>query len=387
MEMKIIIESHCKEMEKAGVIEPSNRPWGAVVVLVMAMGLCSVPGTFQRMMDVVLSGLRCTTCLVYLDDIEVYSRSVDEHVQGLRGVLGRLRGANLQVKMEKCTFAQPQLRALGHIVDKNRVSPDPKKIQTVQDFLHPPTMIYKLEVEELSSACLGKWAVSMNNPRSLVMECPQQTDSRDSSRAELPLVGIVEIQHGCSTQTDEWFLQASRRHLLSPTRKGKNFLPRLKGVNWALASLRRIGSSLVSAASSRKTILALEEDDWEREKRASGHHTYPFELWGVGAAFFMVSVSVFSIQCCRGRRGGANIADLREHLWTLKEFVEEEAKKRRAWRWSTMNCLTVIDNRMTAHEQTCLATLRDLELSIKYQARQRRILLSELIRIGHVVLR
>ncbi|KAK4027324.1 hypothetical protein OUZ56_016334 [Daphnia magna] len=217
------------------------------------------------------------------------------------------------------------------------------------------------------------------------MECPQQTDSRDSSRAELPLVGIVEIPHGCSTQTDEWFLQASRRHLLSPTRKGKNFLPRLKGVNWALASLRRIGSSLVSAASSRKTILALEEDDWEREKRASGHHTYPFELWGVGAAFFMVSVSVFSIQCCRGRRGGANIADLREHLWTLKEFVEEEAKKRRAWRWSTMNCLTVIDNRMTAHEQTCLATLRDLELSIKHQARQRRILLSELIRIGHLI--
>ncbi|KZR97897.1 Uncharacterized protein APZ42_006975, partial [Daphnia magna] len=103
-----------------------------------AMGLCSAPETFQRMMDVVLSGLRWTTCLVYLDDIEVYSRSFDEHVQGLRGVLGRLRGANLKVKVEKCKFAQPQLRALGHIVDKNGVSPDPKQVQAVRDFPHPP---------------------------------------------------------------------------------------------------------------------------------------------------------------------------------------------------------------------------------------------------------
>ncbi|KZR98124.1 Uncharacterized protein APZ42_006601, partial [Daphnia magna] len=206
---RIIIEAQCKEMEKTGVIEPSNSPWGAAVVLVrkkdgtwrfcvdyrrlnavtisdvyplprieetlarlegaaffsimdlesrywqvpikesdspktafvtadglyqfkvMAMGLCSAPGTFQRMMDVVLSGLRWTTCLVDLDDIVVYSRSLDEHVQGLRGVLGRLRGANLKIKVEKCTFAQPQLRALGHIVIKMGAS----KVKHIRAFL------------------------------------------------------------------------------------------------------------------------------------------------------------------------------------------------------------------------------------------------------------
>ncbi|KZS06405.1 Uncharacterized protein APZ42_030154, partial [Daphnia magna] len=213
---RIIIQAQYKEMEKAGVIEPSNSPWGAAVVLVrkkdgtwrfcvdyrrlnavtisdvyplprmdetlarldgaaffsimdlqsgywqvpikesyrpktafvtadgiyqfkvMAMGLCSAPGTFQRMVDVVLRGLRWTTCLVYLDDIVVYSRSLDEHVQGLRGVLGRLGGENLKVKEEKCTYTQPQLRALGHFVDKNGVSPDPKQVQSVRDFPHPP---------------------------------------------------------------------------------------------------------------------------------------------------------------------------------------------------------------------------------------------------------
>jgi len=60
------------------------------------MGLCSAPATFQRMMDVVLSGLKWTTCLVYLDVIIVYSRTFDEHVKGLRLVLDRLRVANLK---------------------------------------------------------------------------------------------------------------------------------------------------------------------------------------------------------------------------------------------------------------------------------------------------
>jgi hypothetical protein len=95
---------------------------------VMPMGLCSAPATFQRMMDVVLSGLKWTTCLVYLDDIIVYSRSFDEHVKGLRLVLDRLRVANLKVKLEKCEFAQPQLKALGHIIDKQGISPDPEKV-------------------------------------------------------------------------------------------------------------------------------------------------------------------------------------------------------------------------------------------------------------------
>lgn len=225
------------------------------------------------------------------------------------------------------------------------------------------------------------------------MECPQQTDSRDSSRAELPLVGIVEIPHGCSIQTDEWILQASRQHSLSSTRKGNDFVPRLKGVNWAVAtdtqqqgsmtsgkstnsslqasleaSLKRIGGSLTNAASFGKTIRALEIDDSEREKRAAEHHTYSFELWGVGEALFMASVAAFSIQWCRGRKGDVNMADLRERLRVVEEFVEEAAKKRRARRWSTMHCLTEIDNHMTAHEETCLTTLRDLESSIEHLA-------------------
>jgi hypothetical protein len=125
-------------------IKESDRPKTAFVTAdglyqfkVMAMGLCSAPGTFQRMMDVVLSGLKWTTCLVYLDDIVVYSRTFEEHVQGLRLVLDRLRGANLMVKLDKCEFAQPKLKALGHIIDRHGVSPDPEKVEAVKNFPRP----------------------------------------------------------------------------------------------------------------------------------------------------------------------------------------------------------------------------------------------------------
>ena len=67
--------------------------------------------------------------MVYLDDIIVYSRTFDEHVKGLRLVLDRLRVANLKVKLEKCEFEQPQLKALGHIIDKQGISPDPEKVK------------------------------------------------------------------------------------------------------------------------------------------------------------------------------------------------------------------------------------------------------------------
>ncbi len=109
-------------------IKEANGPKSAFLTVdglyqfkVMAMGQYSAAGRFQRMMDVVLSGLKWTTCLVYLNNIIVYSRTFEEHVQGLRLVLDRLRGANLMVKLEKCEFVRPWLKALGHIVDKHGV--------------------------------------------------------------------------------------------------------------------------------------------------------------------------------------------------------------------------------------------------------------------------
>jgi len=75
-------------------VEPSDRektafvtPFGLHQFHVMPFGLCNAPSTFQRLMELALTGLHWSICLVYLDDIIIYSRTVGEHLQHLQEVL------------------------------------------------------------------------------------------------------------------------------------------------------------------------------------------------------------------------------------------------------------------------------------------------------------
>ena len=66
---------------------------------VMPFGLCNAPGTFQHLMEKVLTSLHWTSCLVYIDDIIIFSKTIDEHLLCLREVLARLQTANLKFYM------------------------------------------------------------------------------------------------------------------------------------------------------------------------------------------------------------------------------------------------------------------------------------------------
>ena len=57
----------------------------------MPFGLCNAPATFQRMMDIVLTSLKWKTCLIYLDDVVVFSKSFDNHVTDLDEVLTAIK--------------------------------------------------------------------------------------------------------------------------------------------------------------------------------------------------------------------------------------------------------------------------------------------------------
>ena len=69
---------------------------------VMPFGLCNAPQTFQRLMNGVLSGLTWEECLVYLDDVIIYSRTFEEHLERLEHVFERLKESGLKIKLEKC---------------------------------------------------------------------------------------------------------------------------------------------------------------------------------------------------------------------------------------------------------------------------------------------
>lgn len=104
---------------------------------VMPFGLCNAPSTFQRLMDLVLSGFQWDFCVVYLDDIVIFSKTWEEHLNHIQEIFDRISGANLTLKMSKCQFGREQVPFLGHIVSKQGIQADPKKIQAIVDWPNP----------------------------------------------------------------------------------------------------------------------------------------------------------------------------------------------------------------------------------------------------------
>lgn len=114
-----------------------NTPFGLFECLTMPFGLCNGPATFQRTMDQVLGSLRWDICLVYLDDIIVFSSNFESHLERLQTVFSRLKEAGLTLKARKCHFFKRQVEYLGHIVSEEGVAPDPAKVEAVQGFPLP----------------------------------------------------------------------------------------------------------------------------------------------------------------------------------------------------------------------------------------------------------
>lgn len=129
------VEMHPDSIDKTAF----STETGHYEFLRMPFGLKNSPPTFQRIMNNILRGIQNETCLVYLDDIIIYSSSLQEHVLRLREVLDRLRIANLKVQLDKTEFLRKEVAYLGHIVTPHGVRPNPDKIQTIKNYPIPKT--------------------------------------------------------------------------------------------------------------------------------------------------------------------------------------------------------------------------------------------------------
>jgi len=107
---------------------------------VMPFGLTNAPATFQCIMNDVLSPFLRQFVLVFLDDILIYSQSLQEHISHLQQVLEVLRRNQLYLKLSKCTFAQHNLEYLGHIISDKGVATDKSKIQAMLQWPVPTTV-------------------------------------------------------------------------------------------------------------------------------------------------------------------------------------------------------------------------------------------------------
>ncbi|KAK9913983.1 hypothetical protein M0R45_037782 [Rubus argutus] len=108
--------------------------------VVMPFELSNAPSTFQALMNHVFRPFLRNFVLVFFDDILVYSATLDSHIAHLEEVFMVLETHQLHVKLSKCTFAQPSVQFLGHIISHQGVSVDPSKVQCLTDWPKPKTI-------------------------------------------------------------------------------------------------------------------------------------------------------------------------------------------------------------------------------------------------------
>jgi hypothetical protein len=107
---------------------------------VLSFGLCNAPSTFQSVMNHTLAPLLGKCVVVYIDDILVFSRTMEEHKEHLAQVLKLLREEHFYCKRSKCSFGKAEVAFLGHVIGHGGVQVDPKKVEVLQRWPVPRTV-------------------------------------------------------------------------------------------------------------------------------------------------------------------------------------------------------------------------------------------------------
>jgi hypothetical protein len=106
---------------------------------VMPFGSMNAPSTFQRLIDRILRGLTWKQCLVYLDDVLVFSKSFEQHLLNLNEVLNRFTLSGLKLKPAKCSFGAQEVEYLGYNIGQNGIKISKKKLTAVVNLKPPET--------------------------------------------------------------------------------------------------------------------------------------------------------------------------------------------------------------------------------------------------------
>ena len=115
-------------------------PLGFYECETMPFGATNAPATFQRLMHNCLGDLNMAWCVVYLDDIIVFSDNPKDHIVRLEAVFKKLASAGLKLKPSKCFFFKEEIDYLGHLVSGKGVATSPKKIEAVTKWPVPQTV-------------------------------------------------------------------------------------------------------------------------------------------------------------------------------------------------------------------------------------------------------
>lgn len=127
-------------------VEPADRPktafttpFGTWQFRRMPQGLTNSPATFQRTMEKVMKGINLQEVVAFLDDLIIFSDSLEEHEERVMKVLKRIADFGLKLSPSKCKFFQTSVRYLGHVISAQGIQPDPDKVAAVKEWPQPQT--------------------------------------------------------------------------------------------------------------------------------------------------------------------------------------------------------------------------------------------------------
>ena len=116
-----------------------SMPFGLYEWLVMPMGLRNLPAIHQRRVTKALQSLIGKICHIYLDDIIIWSDTVEDHICDVRTVFAALKAAKLYINEKKTNLFQTELKFLGHKISTRGIEADEKKADTILAWPIPKT--------------------------------------------------------------------------------------------------------------------------------------------------------------------------------------------------------------------------------------------------------
>ena len=111
-------------------------PFGKYEFNMVPFGLAQAPAYFQALINKVLKGLH-KFAVAYLDDIIIFSKNEEEHLEHLRIIFQRLKEAGLKLKRSKCDFMKTQIQYLGHLISSDGIQPLPEKLGSIKNMPAP----------------------------------------------------------------------------------------------------------------------------------------------------------------------------------------------------------------------------------------------------------
>lgn len=106
----------------------------------MPFGLKNAPAIFQRAIDDVLREHIGRICYVYIDDVIISGKTLEETLQNLETILKALNNANLKIQLDKSEFLHKEIEFLGYVITSGGIKPNIKKIEAIGKYPEPSTI-------------------------------------------------------------------------------------------------------------------------------------------------------------------------------------------------------------------------------------------------------